>query len=292
MSRRSIAIASIVVLMIVWGSTFVVTKAAAREIAPSTLALLRFLIAALVLVPFALKRGGLKSLPQPLPWASLIMMALTGIAGFTIAFNYALVEASASQGALIYAFLPAAVALAAAMFLKESISKRRIAGIVLSICGVALVVIAGESDIDSPRPVLGALWMLGAVLCWAAYTVFAKNLADTDYVVTAAAITVIGTAILVPLAAGELLQVPWQRVSLSTWLGLLFLGVIASALAYVIYGYALRELDASLVGVFINLDPIVGVLTAVIFLGETLHGGQIAGGLIALAGMWLASTRQ
>jgi drug/metabolite transporter (DMT)-like permease len=56
-----------------------------------------------------------------------------------------------------------------------------------------------------------------------------------------------------------------------------------------VYGFALRELDASLVGVYTNLDPIVGVVTAVLFLGEELYGGQIAGGLIAFVGMWLAS---
>jgi drug/metabolite transporter (DMT)-like permease len=56
-----------------------------------------------------------------------------------------------------------------------------------------------------------------------------------------------------------------------------------------VYGFALRELDASLVGVYTNLDPIVGVATAVLLLGEELYGGQIAGGLVAFLGMWLAS---
>ena len=95
-----------------------------------------------------------------------------------------------------------------------------------------------------------------------------------------------------PRKAIELIQQPLPPVSLSTWAGLLFLGVIASALAYLVYGFALRELDASLVGVYTNLDPIVGVLIAVLFFGETLHSGQIAGGLIAFAGMWLASSDQ
>ena len=78
--------------------------------------------------------------------------------------------------------------------------------------------------------------------------------------------------------------------SLEGWLGFLFLSVVASALAFIAYGQLLRELDASLVGAFINLDPIVGVITAVLFLGETLHSGQMVGGAIALTGMWLAST--
>ena len=62
--------------------------------------------------------------------------------------------------------------------------------------------------------------------------------------------------------------------------------------AFVVYGRALRELDASLVGAYVTLDPIVGVLTAVVFLGESLRGGQMLGGVVALTGMWLAASSQ
>lgn len=290
-SRRVLALISLVLLMIVWGGTFVVTKAAAREIPPLTLAALRFLIAAIVLVPIAVLRGGLRRLPQPVPLGTLILMAVSGTAVFTVAFNYSMIFASASQGALIYALGPAAVAIAAVMFLGESPSKRRIAGIVLSICGVALVVAAGEKDASSPQPLPGALCMLLVVIAWAGYTILAKRLADADQVIVIACVYVIGAAVLLPAAAVELMQGPLPNPSSQAWFGMLFLGVVASALAYIVYGYVLRELDASLVGAYTNLDPIVGVVTAVVFLGEALHGGQIAGGLIALAGMWLASSR-
>lgn len=289
-SRRSLALAMLVVTMVVWGSTFVITKAAAKDIAPMMLATLRFLTAAIVLLPYAWLKGNWRSLPKPMSWGALLGMALTGIATFTIGFNFALVYGSASQGALIYALLPAAVAVAAVVFLKERMSRRRIAGITLSIVGVGLVALGSESNSDSPQPLLGAAWMIGAVVSWAAYTVFAKRLADADQSVTIALVSVFGTLMLAPLAVIELSQTPWQAPSTQAWVSVIFLGVAASALAYIAYGYALRELEASLVGAFINLDPLVGVLTAVLFLGETLHAGQMLGGAIALAGMWLAST--
>jgi drug/metabolite transporter (DMT)-like permease len=289
-SRRSYALAGVIVLMIVWGSTFVVTKSAVHEIPPLTLAALRFVIAACVLVPLAVARWNFGRLPAPFPLLRLVGMGLTGIAMFHVAFNYALAYGSASQGALIFALIPAAVGVAAVVGLKESPSKRRVAGIVLSVCGVALVAVAGAPGSDSPRPLLGALWMLGAVAAWAVYTVMAKQLADADQVVVIAWATVVGAVVLMPLAAFELAQHPWPRPSTRGWLGALFLGVVASALAFVVYSRALRELDASLMGVFLNLDPIVGVLTAFLFLGETLGAWQGLGGAIALTGMWLAST--
>lgn len=288
-SRRSLAIFAVIVLMVVWGSTFVVTKAAARDLPPLTLAALRFLIASLVLIPIALSRGGLQRLPRPVPWSALTLLALTGVAGFAITFTYALVYGSASQGALIYAALPAAIAVAAVLFLHERPTGRRIAGIALSIVGVALLIMTGTPDAGSPQPLLGALWMLGAVTVWTTYTVIAKRLADDDPIVTMAAVSTLGTLMLLPAAALEIAQLGWSNPSLSAWGSVLFLGVVASALAYIVYAFVLRELDASLVGVYTNLDPIVGVLIAVAFFGETLHGGQVVGGALALAGMWLAS---
>jgi drug/metabolite transporter (DMT)-like permease len=289
-TRRSSALFGLVILMAVWGSTFVVTKAVVRELPPLTLAALRFLLAALVLMPVALRRGGFRRLPRPIPFTRLALMALTGVVTFSLGFNYALVYASATQGALIYAWLPAAIAVAAVIALAEVPSRRRIVGIVLSICGVVLVIASGKADTTSPAPLLGALCMLGAVVGWTGYTVFAKQLAGADQIVVTACVSALGALMLMPFAVGELLTAAWPAPSLEGWLGFLFLSVVASALAFIAYGQLLRELDASLVGAYSNLDPIVGVLTAVLVLGETLQTLQLLGGVVALGGMWLASS--
>jgi drug/metabolite transporter (DMT)-like permease len=290
LSRRVYALTGLVLLMIVWGSTFVVTKAAAREIPPFTLGFLRFLIASGVLLPVAAWQGGMRRLPRPIPWVSLACMGLMGIALFSFAFNHALVYASAVQGALIFSLLPAAIALAAVIFLKETPSQRRLLGIALSVAGVTAIVAAGRVDVASSDPVLGALCMLGAVVAWAGYTVFSKRLAGADQVVVMACVSLVGAALLMPFATLELWERGWPSPSLTGWLSTLFLGSIASALAFVVYGRVLRELDTSLVGAYANLDPIVGVLTGVVFLGETLSRWQLLGGAVALAGMWLASS--
>jgi drug/metabolite transporter (DMT)-like permease len=289
-SRRTYALVSLIMIMIVWGSTYVVTKAAVREVPPLTLAVLRYLIAAGVLVPIATARGGLMRLPKPIPIGALVWMGLTGIAILTVGFNYGLIYGSASQGALVYALGPGAVALAAVLGLGEALSRRRLAGIVLSVAGAVLVVVSGETDRAAPRPVLGAICMFAGVVAWAYYTVIAKRLADADQVVVIAWVSIIGSAMLLPFATIELLQSPILRPTLEGWLGTLFLGAIASALAYVVYSWALRELDASIVGAYFTLDPIVGVLTAVVFLGEGLTGRQVVGAAIALIGMWLAAS--
>jgi drug/metabolite transporter (DMT)-like permease len=285
------ALGSLILVMIVWGSTYAVTKAAVREIPPLTLAVLRYVIAAGVLVPMAIARGGMMSLPTPLPVGALVWMAFTGIAVLTVGFNYGLIYGSATQGALVYALGPAAVAIAAVFGLQEALSRKRILGIVLSVAGSALVVASGGVDSAAPRPLLGALCMFAGVVAWAQYTVIAKRLAGADQVVVIAWVSLIGMAMLLPFSVLELLHRPLPRPGPEGWLGTLFLGALASALAYVLYSRALRELYASLVGAYFTLDPMVGVATAVIFLGERLHAGQVVGGVLALIGMWLAASR-
>jgi drug/metabolite transporter (DMT)-like permease len=290
MAKRRIALLALVAVMVVWGSTFVVTKTAMQQFPPFTLALLRFFIAAMVLAPL-LRRGALVELRQSVSIGRLLFLAFTGAAAFTAAFNFALVYGSATQGALLYATTPAVVAICAVLFLKERLSRRRILGIGLSMIGAALVVAAGEARVgDAPAPFAGAVLMLFTVVLWGAYTVAAKPIAAADQTAVMFALSAIGALLLVPPAALEVAAAGWPTSTAEGWLGVIYLAVFASAAAYALYNFALRELDASTVGAFTNIDPLVGVATALLFLGETLSPLQAGGAVIVLVGMWLAST--
>jgi len=275
--------------MVLWGSTYLVTKEYIEAIPPSILATLRYAVVALILVPLARARGGLAALPRPVPWATLVLMGVAGVTVYYVAFNYAIYFASASQGALIQALSPAAIAAVARLQLRERLSTRRSIGIALSVIGVALVVSGPEPASGSRNAPLGALFMFVTVLAWATYTALAKRLAAVDEVVVAACVAVIGGALFLPGLALEWWFQGWPHISAGGWLGIVYLGAICSALCYVIYSYALRQLAASEVGVYANLVPIVGVALAVVFLGETLHPWQAVGGTVALIGMWLSS---
>lgn len=290
MRSRAVAIGATVLLMVIWGSTYIVTKIAVREFPPLTLAGLRFVIAALVLLPFAIAAGGLQRLPRPLPIGSLAAMALTGFVLYYCAFNYALEYGSASQGALIQALMPVAVALAAVFALKEPMSKRRMAGIALAVGGVALIVASGERDGASSNPLLGAFCMVAATAIWAVYTVQVKKVAGIEPTVLVTAVAILASLMQLPLVVFELATHPEPLAfTMQGWASVLFLGAIATGAGLLIYNRVLQVLDAGLVGTYLNLLPIMGVLAAVLFLGETLDGWQIVGAVLALAGMWLAS---
>jgi drug/metabolite transporter (DMT)-like permease len=281
--HRSILL--LVITMTIWGSTFVVTKELVTQLPPLALAFLRVLIAAIVLMPFALRR---RDRTQRLPWRALMLLGLVGVAGYYILFNLALVYTSAVQGALVQSCIPAATALVAMVWLREPATMRRWLGIVLSVAGV-LIVFSGDSSEAAPLAVVGNVLMFATVLAWAWYTSLAKQVAQVDPVVVTASLMGTGALLLLPFAAAELAMKGVPRLDGASWLALLYLGAGASGMAYLMYNDALRHMDASQAGVYTNLIPIVGVITGVVVLGEPLSLRAVVGGAIVMAGVWITA---
>jgi drug/metabolite transporter (DMT)-like permease len=286
---RALSFGLLLVTMVVWGSTYVVTKAGLEELPPMRFALLRFAVASALLVPVALLRGGLARLPRPVPWLTLAAMAFTGVGLYYVAFNLALTYTTASHGALVQSSIPAVTAVMAAVWLGERLSGRRLLGIGLAVAGVLLVVAGGGQGTAARAPLAGTLLLLGSVLAWGAYTMLAKRAAGADPVAVTAIVTLLGTALLVPAALFEGGGRAAASITAGGWLKIVHLGAFGSAGAFLLYNRALRDLEASQVGTFINLVPVVGVACGVVFLGETVSPPSLLGGMLVLAGVWISS---
>lgn len=287
MRRKVSAIALLVLVMVIWGSAYAVTKASLAEIPPMLLAFLRNFVASVLLVAFAQMRGAAMNSRRTIPWAMVALMGLTGVCLYYLGFNASLVYTTASQGALIESFIPIVTALLAALFLKEKLTAKRMLGIGFSIAGVVLLIFrAAPPEATAPNPILGNALMLGTVVIWAIYTILAKRLADFDQLTVTAHSTAIGTLLLAPFALFELWGKSFPEISAGGWLSVLYLGAAASAGAYWLYNRSLKYLEAGQTAQFMNLLPIVGVATAVLFLGESLALWQVVGGALALIGVW------
>lgn len=277
--------------MTVWGSTFMVTKDLIALWPPFTLAFVRVTAGTLVLLPFALSR---KPPGARLPWGAIWSMGFIGVALYYLVFNMAMLSISASQGALVQASIPAMTALVAVLWLRERASALRWLGIALSVGGV-LIVFSGSGGSDGAQSsMVGSLLMFASVVCWGLYTALAKRVAGLDSLVITTAVTGTGALLLLPLAIYEVAMANLSSAGLpplplTGWLELLYLGVIASGMAYLLYNASLRHLDASEVGVYTNLIPIVGVLTGVVVLGEPLSARAIIGGVVVMFGVWITS---
>ncbi|SMC27607.1 Permease of the drug/metabolite transporter (DMT) superfamily [Desulfacinum hydrothermale DSM 13146] len=202
-----------------------------------------------------------------------------------------LLRTSASVASLIIASIPVFVAVLASIFLRERISTRGAVGIGLTLVGVALLVKNGS---EAPGAVVsslaGNLLVLGAALCASIYTIVSRSLGARYGSLTVTTLQAFCALLFfLPFAVAEWDGRWIKGVSTEALAAVIFLGLFASLLAFLLYNQGLRSLPASTVSVFINLIPVVTVLTAFVVLGERLSVGQIGGGCLVVAGVVLSS---
>lgn len=275
--------------LLIWGSTFAITKVVLREIGPLTLTFVRFAIAFAVLGPLAMRQGfRLRDIFRP----TFLLFGLTGTTLFYAFQNLGLNYTSVSSTVLIQSGIPAITAVLAVIFLRERLSVRQILGIGLVTVGVILVGLTSDGGVDSSNPVLGNLLILGSALAWAVYTIQGRKLVTAAKAVPAlvmtAASTGSGLIFLLPFAGWETWASGLPHLSVTGLLGIAYLGLAASGATMFLWNYALHFLPASVASPYINLIPIIGLVSA-FYLGEQPPLAQILGGGLAIFGVWLSS---
>jgi len=294
LNKKLIGLISILFVMIVWGSSYPVTKIIINDIAPLTLAFCRCSIGAatLLIIFFINKDKPMREYLVGVPWLSIIFMGLTGVTCFYTLFNLSAQMTSASVGSLIQGFIPICIALFAAVFLKEKLSVVQITGIIASLIGVMLIgFLSSDNNSDTRNSITGNLLMIIAVISWAAYTIMSKKTAHFNPLLITGLSTFVGSACLLPAAIFENRHSGWPVIHLGSWLAILYLGAVSSGICYLLYNKSLRLLTASQVGNFANLDPVVGLIISLVFLNEHINILQIAGAILVLGGIVL-STRK
>jgi drug/metabolite transporter (DMT)-like permease len=282
-SRRRLAVAAFLVASFFWGTAFIFGKLAFTELPVSHVALYRFVIATLVLLPFAILRRSFPSV-RDLP-----QFILTGflIVPVTFMLQYTgLAWTSATSASLIIGTLPPMLAVAAAWFYGERLTARGWASIGVSTLGVTLVVGWPGSDHNWAGDALVFLSMIVVV----AWVLLSKPLIKKYTALVATAyLMLFGTLTMLPVAFlwdGT----PRLRMSAGVLASVLALGLACSALTYVLWNWGLNYVSASHAGIYTNLEPVVGALLGVMFLRETLQPQAVVGGLLVIAGA-IAITR-
>ena len=281
---RLSGIIAVVFTMILWGLSFISIKISVAVIPPMTLALLRFLIAS-VLLYWALRY---KEPQTKLARADMPLMAVAGIIGVTAYFffeNNGVKLTTASAASLIVATIPILTMIGDFVIFKTKLTTAKLLGVVLSIGGVILIM--HSSVADTAGSWQGNLFMIGAAFSWVVYSLATKPLSERySQLAVVTYQTLLGTATLLPFALLEAEQ--WQSVSNAVLLHVAYLGIFCSALGYYLYVYALDVLGVSSVSLFINLIPVVSVLGGFFLLHETITTLQLIGGSIIIASVWIA----
>lgn len=287
-SRRlqaGLPMVAILTAVSLWGPSFVATKVALREVPPLTIAFLRFFVASCFLYPL----WWLSSERAALDTNSRRYLVLGGLVGVTAYFtleNLGVQLTTAGDAALLMAAIPIICLMAEAVWFRQAIPWRRSLGIAVSILGVFLVI--GQAPALGGRDrLLGDVLVLAAALCWAAYSLLGRSLNQYPKLMVVAHQTLYGTLMLFPFALSEFAR--WHGLSLAAGFSILYLGLMCSATTYLLYNYALKALTASQVSTFLNLVPIIGVIAAMLLLGEQVRFIQILGGGVILAGVFMST---
>jgi drug/metabolite transporter (DMT)-like permease len=287
MDKRRSALLCAILVSVIWGLSFLSTKVAIAVLPPMTIAALRFAVAVIVLLPIAFfMRLDLRFRLRDLP-----LMAASGIFGVTLYFfceNNGIALITASESSLVIATIPVITMLVDRAVLKTKLARRSYVGAILSFVGVALIVAPSLGGASSSS-INGFLFMGGAALCWVAYALVTKPL-SSKYSGLSISFwqCLFGLAGCLPFAFAEAPKL--TDLSLVVILNLLYLGLFCSAAGYLLYIAAMEKLGAGMTSVFLNLVPVVSVAAAYLLLGERLGAISLAGGAIAVAGVYLATS--
>ncbi|MDP3386882.1 MAG: EamA family transporter [Eubacteriales bacterium] len=270
----------------IWGTAIVVSKYVLNAARPLTITALRFMIAYLFLLPFAIKRGfkpGI-SFERKYLWLGLIGYALSSSLQ-----NIGLQFTSSTMTVLIQSMLPVCTLIFAGVLLKEKATHKKVLGIVVSISGISIAVFSGING-NSANTWYGMLLILISIAFWGAYSVLSKMyLHHEDSVITTIGVFGGGLLFLIPASIIEILMGNVPVFSFNSILGLLYLGVFCSALGFLFWNYAIKKIDTTKASLIYNLVPVVGILAATVT-GEEIFFMQIVGGVITVFGIMMCDS--
>jgi len=271
----------------IWGGMYVVSKVVLEIIPPFTLVSLRLILGGITLAIILLFRGFRKISRQ-----QLLQVLGIGFVGYGISLSLQFLGtklSTAANGSLVTSATPAFVLIFAWILLKEKITWLRLIALLLATLGV-LAVIDPRSAQVNPDLFSGNLLLIGAAVTWALYSVLVRRSTQTMDVLPFSLIAFIGgLPVALPAAAWEVQSTGIGEINLGIVAGILFLGIIATALAMVLWNTAFALVDATLASLTFFAQPVVGTLLGWLFLGEKITPLFLLGGLLIGLGLVISS---
>jgi drug/metabolite transporter (DMT)-like permease len=287
-TRPWLPLFAVAVTLVLWASAFVAIRDLADDFRPGSLALGRLGVGAICLAVVALRRRPALVVPQQRDWWRLILIGLLWYALYMVALNAGERRIDAGTSAMLIQLSPILIAVLAAVFLGERFTRYIVLGLVLAFGGVALISL-GSSD-HGGHDVLGVLLCLVSAVAYAISLILQKPLMSRypAVQVTWLACT-IGALACLPFAGQLVADVRHAPLSATLWV--IYLGVFPTAIAFTTYGYALTHMDASRLGITTYIVPVITVVLAWAWLGETPPALAYVGGALALLGVAVTRRR-
>ncbi len=275
----------------IWGGMYVVSKVVLEVIPPFSLLTLRLLMGAIALyivIYFRKPVGQIGNLTNNFFWTSFWV----GFVGYGISLGFQFVGtklSTASNGALITSSTPAFVLLFAPFLLGEKTTWQRIIALTISTLGVLAVIDPRTAELSSSL-FWGNMSLLAAGLTWALYSVLVRKVSqDTDLLTSSTIMLLGGLPTSIAFSIWEINTQGIGEITIGIIGGLLFFGIISTAVAMFLWNYAFAELPAAVASLTFFAQPVVGTLLGWFFLAEKITPLFILGGVLIIIGILIAT---
>lgn len=288
MNHKNLAILAVVFSTIIWGANATIMKLTLEYVPPFSLGFIRFFIASLLFLPFIFRKLDFKQI-NPI----ILATGLIGITG-TISFYFlGLRLTTALNAGVITAFSPFLILVAAHTLLKEKLRRNILLGGALGILGIGIIIGKDFSHNLNLSP-LGDLLILISIFGSVFYSISSKKISLESPFVKTFFILLIGGLGFLPGAIWEWQANPswFAQVPQSATLGILYATIFSSFLAHSLWQWGLTKMDASKIGVFNYLEPVVTTITAVIILSEKITIPFIIGAFLIITGLVIAEAHR
>lgn len=286
-SGRWIADVVMVFVATIWGLNNVVVKASLDGwVSPLAFNAVRFCVGSVAIALLAWRMEPNMGLPRGL-WWKVALLGLLGNGLNQYLFINGIALTAASNAGMILALIPIQVAIIGAVTGLDRMTLRLLLGAVISFGGIVIVVTQGAKGFTGFLS--GDLMLLAAGTAWAGYTVVAGPLARraspikvTTYGMACASIALLGFAL------PDLARQDWSAISIGSWGGILYAGLLSNALGYGLYVWSVHRNGSSRAAMWSNLSPLVTAFAAWALLGERWLGPQWLGAAFVLIGVLTA----
>jgi len=287
MKNTTVGIISGLAAASIWGAMYVVSKAVMAVIPPFSLLTSRLALGIITLFIIAFLQKKL-TISKKQFW-NIIWVGFIGY-GISLGFQFVGTDLStAANGSLVTSATPAFVLIFAALILGEKITRQRFIALLIASLGVIAVIDPRTAQLDSSL-FWGNISLVAAALTWALYSVLVRKVTRGVDVLTVSLIAFVGgLPTSIAFSAWEISTQGIGEITFGIIAGILFLGIIATALAMYLWNTAFAILDASLASLTFFAQPVVGTVLGAIFLGEIITPLFLFGGLLIGIGLVIAS---
>jgi drug/metabolite transporter (DMT)-like permease len=274
-----------------WGGNIVAAKIASIfTLEPIKLSFYRNLVVIIILLPLVFNRIKLIYEIFKKNWKIIIILSILSVSIFNTFMNIALTTSSVVSSSLMPSFAPSMIIILSLIIYNSKISYLQFTGVIISFIGFVNIIIRGDIlNLGSLNFVVGDIWMLGCVSCWAFYSVMIKKIPkEIDNISFLFLIFFIGNIFVIPFYIFEsTINQSFLINEKYALLLVLYVGIGPALVSYLLWIKAIKIIGANNSGLFLSLIPIFSSLISIIFLKEKLELFHVVGALLIFTGIYL-----